>query len=76
VHLHRGYDSKATCKQLEECGLLAEISEKGKPAPLTATKRWVVERTKAWHDGQKKRLVWCTERRGRASSTSGWPSPT
>lgn len=47
MHLHRGYDSKATCKQLEECGLLAEISEKGKPAPLTATKRWVVERTKA-----------------------------
>ncbi len=45
VHLDRGYDSKATRERLEERGLLAEISQKGKPAPLTATKRWVVERT-------------------------------
>ena len=40
------------------------ISEKGKPAPLQATKRWVVERTNSWHNAHKK-LVWCTERRGR-----------
>jgi hypothetical protein len=45
-------------------GLVAEISKKGKPTPLTATKRWVVERTGSWHKAHKK-LVWCTERKGR-----------
>jgi transposase len=49
VHLDRGYDSKATRERLEDRGLLAEIAQKGKPAPLTATKRWVVERTSSWH---------------------------
>jgi hypothetical protein len=44
--------------------LLAVTSEKGKPAPLQATKRWVVERTNSWHNAHKK-LVWCTERRRR-----------
>jgi transposase len=63
VHLDRGYDSKATRERLEGRGLLAEIAQKGKPAPLTATKRWVVERTNSWHNAHKK-LVWCTERRG------------
>ena len=47
VHLDRGYDSDLTYKRLKERGLLAEISQKGKPAPLQATKRWVVERTRA-----------------------------
>ena len=65
VHLDRGYDSEATRERLRERGLLAEISEKGKPAPLAATKRWVVERTNSWHNAHKK-LVWCTERWGRA----------
>jgi IS5 family transposase len=64
IHLDRGYDSKATRERLEERGLLAEISQKGKPAPLAATKRWIVERTGSWHNAHKK-LVWCTERRGR-----------
>jgi transposase len=64
IHLDRGYDSKATRERLEERGLLAEISEKGKPAPLAATKRWVVERTNSWHNAHKK-LMWCTERQGR-----------
>src|SRR5215216_1077851 len=42
IHLDRGYDSGITRKRLQERGLLAEISEKGKPAPLSAaTKRWV-----------------------------------
>ena len=63
VHLDRGYDSKATRERLEERGLLAEISQKGKPAPLGATKRWIVERTNSWHNDHKK-LVWCTERQG------------
>jgi transposase len=64
VHLDRAYDSEATRKRLEDRGLDAVISERGKPAPLQATKRWVVERTSSWHNAHKK-LVWCTERRGR-----------
>jgi Transposase DDE domain/Putative transposase of IS4/5 family (DUF4096) len=64
VHLDRGYDSEATRKRLGERRLEAVISEKGKPAPLQATKRWVVERTSSWHNAHKK-LVWCTERRRR-----------
>jgi transposase len=61
VHLDRGYDSKTTREKLHDRGLLAQISEKGKPAPLAATKRWVVERTNSWQNAHKK-LVWCTER--------------
>ncbi|MCA1715351.1 MAG: IS5 family transposase [Actinobacteria bacterium] len=64
VHLDRGYDSDLTLERLEERGLVGVISEKGKPAPLRATKRWVVERTNSWQNAHKK-LVWCTERRGR-----------
>jgi len=64
IHLDRGYDSEATRERLRARGLLAEISEKGKPAPVAATKRWVVERTNSWHNAHKK-LVWCTERWGR-----------
>ncbi len=64
VHLDCGYDSNATRERLKERGVLAEISKKGKPAPLQATKRWVVERTSSWHNAHKK-LVWCTERRAR-----------
>ncbi len=64
VHLDRGYDSDLTRERLEERALIGVISEKGKPAPLQATKRWVVERTNSWNNAHKK-LVWCTERRGR-----------
>jgi transposase len=64
VHLDRGYNSLSTREKLKERGLLAVISEKGKPAPLQATKRWVVERTNSWQNAHKK-LVWCTERRER-----------
>jgi hypothetical protein len=62
VHLDRGYDSRTTREKLKARGLIPMISEKGKPAPLVATKRWVVERTNSWHNAHKK-LVWCTERR-------------
>ena len=64
VHLDRAYDSKLTRRLLEERGLVGVISEKGKPAPLTAGLRWVVERTNSWHNAHKK-LVWCTEREDR-----------
>lgn len=61
VHLDGGYDSRSTREKLQDRGLLAEISQKGKPAPIAATKRWVVERTNSWSNAHKK-LVWCTER--------------
>jgi transposase len=61
VHLDRGYDSETTRQKLQIRGLLAEISQKGKPAPIAASKRWVVERTNSWSNAHKK-LVWCTER--------------
>ena len=64
VHLDRGYESNVTRRLLEERGLVGVISEKGKPAPLRAGLRWVVERTNSWHNAHKK-LMWCTERRGR-----------
>jgi transposase len=64
VHLERGYDSKATRQELTARGMIPVISEKGKPAPLRATKRWVVERTNSWSNAYKK-LLWCTERKGR-----------
>jgi len=59
THLDRGYDSKATREKLHIRGLEPAISEKGKPAPLAATKRWVVERTNSWSNAHKE-LVWCT----------------
>jgi transposase len=62
IHLDRGYDSGATRQRLAARGLAAAIAAKGKPAPITAGTRWVVERTTAWTNAHKK-LVWCTERR-------------
>src|SRR5215208_764152 len=64
VHLDRAYDSKVTRWLLQRQGLVGVISEKGRPALLTAGLRWVVERTNSWHNAHKK-LVWCTERDGR-----------
>lgn len=64
VHLDRGYDSQSTREKLKARGFMGMISEKGKPAPLAATKRWVVERTNSWSNAHKK-LLWCTERRDR-----------
>jgi len=63
VHLDRGYDSDATRRRLKDRGLGGAVSEKGKPAPSQATKRWVVERTNSWNNAHEK-LVWRTERRG------------
>ena len=63
VHLDRAYDSLTTRRKLEARSLIGEISQKGKPALVSATKRWIVERTNSWHNAHKK-LVWCTQRRG------------
>lgn len=64
VHLDRAYDSKVTTAILESRNLIGVISEKGKPAPLKAGMRWIVQRTNSWHNAHKK-LLWCTEREGR-----------
>jgi transposase len=64
IRLDRGYDSQATREKLRDRGLIPEISEKGRPAPVAATGRWIVERTNSWHNAHKK-LAWCTERSGR-----------
>ena len=61
VHLDRGYDSESTRERLWSRGLIRVISEKGKPAPLQATKRWVVERTHSWMNNYGK-LRRCTDR--------------
>jgi hypothetical protein len=45
VHLDCIYDSQTTREKLKVRNLVPMISEKGKPAPLVAGKRWVVERT-------------------------------
>jgi hypothetical protein len=42
VHLDRSYDSQTIREKLKCRGLEPMISEKGKPAPLQTTKRWVV----------------------------------
>jgi transposase len=63
VHLDRAYDSNVARRLLEERGLEGVISEKGKPAVLGTTNRWVAERTNSWQNAHKK-LVWCTEREG------------
>jgi transposase len=62
VHLDRACDSAPTRRELAARHLVGEISEKGKPAPVQAGLRWVVERTSSWHNAHEK-LVWCTERR-------------
>src|SRR5947209_2569856 len=53
VHLDRAYDSNVTRQLLEDRGLVGVISKKGKPAPLGATKRWVIERTNSWSNAHK-----------------------
>ncbi len=64
IRLDRGYDSQITREKLRDRGLIPEIiSEKGRPAPVAATGRWIVERTNSWHNAHKK-LAWCTQRSG------------
>src|SRR5215208_6864696 len=73
VHLDRGYDSETTHQKLKARGLIPRISEKGEPAPLAGTKRWVVERTHSWKNAHKKLGVLSA---GIGSSNFGSPSRT
>jgi hypothetical protein len=44
--------------------LVAQISKQGWPAPIAASKRWVVERTSSSWSNAHKKLVCSTERLG------------
>ena len=46
VHLDAGYDSGKTRQTLAEHGLRGQIAHKGEKAPIQASQRWHVERTK------------------------------
>ena len=62
VHLDAGYDYQPCREVLAQRGLVGEIAARGLPAPIQASRRWVVERTHAWGN-QYGKLRWCTERR-------------
>ena len=64
VHLDAGYDYRPCRQVLAEREMAGEIATRGKPAPIQAGRRWVVERTHAWGN-QYGKLRWCTERRRR-----------
>ncbi len=77
VHLDRGYDSETAREKLKVRGLASTISEKGKPAPLQATKRWVVESARTPPPGITLTRSWSgAPNVGDESSTSGLLSPT
>jgi transposase len=61
VHLDRDYDYQAVRDDLTARGLHERIAERGKPAPIQAGHRWVIERTHAWMNNHGK-LIRCTER--------------
>jgi IS5 family transposase len=64
VHLDRGYDSAKAREELAGRGFNGRIAERGRPAPVQAGRRWVIERTHAWGN-QFKKLLWNTERHDR-----------
>ncbi|HBV08889.1 MAG TPA: hypothetical protein DEB66_02355 [Micrococcaceae bacterium] len=63
VHLDAGCTSEKTCGLLGELGGDYVIS--ARCGPLQAGTRWVVERTKAWHNRSFRNLSICTERAAR-----------
>ena len=62
VHLDAGYDWQPCRQVLAERGMVGEVATRGRPAPIQAGRRWVIERTHAWGN-QYGKLRWCTERR-------------
>jgi transposase len=62
VHLDAGYDYQPCRQVLAARAMAGEIAARGKPMPVQAGRRWVIERTHAWGN-QYGKLRWCTERR-------------
>jgi transposase len=62
VHLDAGYDYQSCREVLAERGMAGQVATRGRPAPIQAGRRWVIERTHAWGN-QYGKLRWCTERR-------------
>jgi hypothetical protein len=62
VHLDAGYDYQPCRQVLADRGVVGQIATRGRPAPIQAGRRWVIERTHAWGN-QHGKLRWCTERR-------------
>jgi Transposase DDE domain len=62
VHLDAGYAYQPCRQILAERELVGEIATRGVPAPIQASRRWVIERTQAWGN-QYGKLRRCTERR-------------
>jgi transposase len=62
VHLDAGYDYQPCRQVLADRGMVGQIATRGRPAPIQAGRRWVIERTHAWGN-QYGKLRWCTERR-------------
>jgi len=62
VHLDAGYDYQPCRQVLTTRGMVGQIATRGRPAPIQAGRRWVIERTHAWAN-QYGKLRWCTERR-------------
>jgi transposase len=62
VHLDAGYDYQPCRQVLAARGMVGQIATRGRPAPVQAGHRWVIERTHAWAN-QYGKLRWCTQRR-------------
>jgi transposase len=62
VHLDAGYDYQPCRQVLADRGVVGQIATRGRPAPIQAGRRWVIERTHA-RGNQHGKLRWCTERR-------------
>lgn len=69
AHLDRGDDSGVTRRLLAGLVITGELARKGIPAPLQVGKRWVIERTQSWMNGDGK-VRRCTERTGHVVDVS------
>jgi IS5 family transposase len=50
VHLDAGYDSSKTREELAGRYMTSQIAHKGDKAPIQASQRWHVERTRSWEN--------------------------
>jgi transposase len=75
VHLDAGYDYQPCRQVLAVRGMVGQIAARGLPAPIQASRRWVIERTHAWGN-QDGKLRWCTQRRRTVVEFWHWSAPS